>query len=121
ACVVWLPTDMHEYGRCLLVSPQMISTFSHGNASTSADTRARSNSECVPRLPTPVWTYSLPSGRIVSRPSWPMEPDVCVQTETPTPRTLLPFFFPARAARAFQLKRSAPRSSASRTNALVVY
>ena len=66
---VWLPSDVHVHGRFLLVSPQMTSTLSHGMSSTSAATRAVSMTECVPRLPTPDCTYSLPSGRIVIRPS----------------------------------------------------
>ncbi len=53
ACVVWLPTDMHDHGTFFAVLPQFTMTLSHGIASTSAATRARSMHECVPRLPTP--------------------------------------------------------------------
>ena len=41
ACVVWLPTERQVQGRPLLVSPQMTSTFSHGMSRTSAATRAQ--------------------------------------------------------------------------------
>ena len=62
ACVVWLPTDMHDHGTFFAVLPQLTTTLSHGTARTSAATRARSMHEWVPRLPTPDWTYSFPSG-----------------------------------------------------------
>ena len=62
AWVVWLPTDMQLHGMCFDVLPKFTSTLSHGTASTSAATRARSMQECVPRLPTPDWTWSMPSG-----------------------------------------------------------
>jgi hypothetical protein len=54
ACVVWLPTDMQVHGTPFEVSPQTISTLSHGIARTSAATRPMSITECVPRLPMPV-------------------------------------------------------------------
>ena len=66
---VHLPTDMADHGTFFAVLPQLTTTLSHGIASTSAATRARSMQECVPRLPTPDCTYSMPSGRMVINPS----------------------------------------------------
>ena len=65
----WLPTDIADHGMFFAVLPQLTTTLSHGIASTSAATRARSMHEWVPRLPTPDCTYSLPSGCSVIRPS----------------------------------------------------
>ena len=119
ACVVWLPPDTQVHGRCCEVSPQAMTTSSHGMPSISAAGRWTSNTDSVPRLPTPDCTYSLPSGLIINSPSKPTEPATNVLTATPTPRTVDPVRLPDRARRSSQPNSSAPRSSASFTKALV--
>src|SRR5213594_3379393 len=104
---------MQLHGRLFDVFPQLTTTFSHGIASTSAATRARSITECVPRLPTPDCTYNLPSGRIVMRLSNPTDPDPCGPTATPTPRTFDPRRWPEYAFFSSHLKVALPFSSAS--------
>ena len=54
------PTNMSTADPCWY-RPHTTSTLSQGIANVSAATRARSVTECVPRLPTPDCTYSLPS------------------------------------------------------------
>jgi hypothetical protein len=99
ACVVWLPTERHDHGTPFPVSPQVTSTFSHGHRQHFRATRARSISEWVPRLPTPVCTYSFPSGRSVIKLSNPIDPAPCGPTATPTPRTFAPRRWPEYAFR----------------------
>jgi hypothetical protein len=101
------------------VSPQATSHFSHGMPIISAATRLVSLYDSVPRLPTPLWMYILPSGLMMKRPSNPVEPATKVLTATPTPRTFEPLRLPLVACRADQLNISAPLSSASLMNALV--
>src|SRR4029434_10421218 len=106
--MVWLPPETQLQGRFLDVSPHVISTFSQGTPSISAVTRWQSDQDSVPRLPMPVWTYSLPSGLMMNRPSNPTEPALYELTATPEPRTLLPTRFPLTAIFSFHLKRSLP-------------
>ncbi len=53
AWIVWLPSDVHVQGTCLLVSPQVTTTSSQAMPRMSAATRAVSMTEWVPRLPAP--------------------------------------------------------------------
>ena len=69
----------------------------------------------------PDWNCTLPSGRMMNRPSNPVEPPENALTATPEPRTLVPTRLPLRAFFSSQLNSSAPLSSASFTNALVTY
>src|SRR5882762_4942932 len=119
ACEVWLPPCLELHGTFLPELPQVTSHFSHGMSSVSAATRAVSNTESVPRLPTPCWMYSFPSGRIVSSPSKPMVPAEKLLRPTPSPVTFVPRRTPLRNLRSFHLKSAAPLSSASRANAPV--
>src|SRR4029453_5909244 len=121
AWVVWLPPETQDHGRFLLVSPQVTSHFSHGIPIISAATRLVSLYDSVPRLPTPVWMYILPSGLMTKSPSKPVDPATNVLIATPTPRTFDPLRLPFCAWRASQLNISAPLSSASLMNALVAY
>src|SRR5689334_8437637 len=113
ASVVWLPPDTHDHGRFLLVSPQATSHSSHGMPIISAATRFVSEYDSVPRLPTPLWMYILPSGLMMNSPSKPVDPATNVLTATPTPRTLDPLRLPLVAWRASQLNIWDPLSSAS--------
>ena len=119
ACVVWLPPETQVHGRFCEVSPQAMTTLSHGMPIISAATRCTSKTDSVPRLPTPDWMYILPSGLMTNRPSKPTDPATKLLTATPTPRTLEPTRWPDRALRSSQPKTSLPRSSASLMNALV--
>ena len=81
--------------------------------STSAATRDVTVCEYVPRLPTPVWMWILPSGVMRTSPSKPLPPAVWNAVPTPTARTFEPLRSPFLAWRAAQSNCSAPRSSAS--------
>ena len=90
AWIVWLPPEMHVHGRCLAVLPHVMSHFSHGTSRISATTRCTSITEWVPRLPTPDWIASRPSGLMTNSPSKPTEPAMYGLTATPIPRTFEP-------------------------------
>ncbi len=71
---VLLPNWPMFHGRCLRESPRSTTHFSQSYFSTSAAMRAVPECENVPRLPTPVWMCSLPSGVMRTRPSKPEKP-----------------------------------------------
>jgi hypothetical protein len=60
----------------LRLSPRTTVQLSQLAFSTSAATRDVAVCEYVPKLPTPVWMCSLPSGVMRTRPSKPLPPAV---------------------------------------------
>ena len=96
----------------------MTTACSQSVCSASIAARAVSNTDPVPRLPTPCWIYTLPSGRIVSNPSMPAVPPAYELSATPMPVTAEPVRWPLFAFIASQLNAAAPLSTASLTNAL---
>ena len=63
-----------HHGKSLLLSPRTTMQLSQLALSTSAATRDVAVYEYVPRLPTPEWMWSLPSGVMRTRPSKPLRP-----------------------------------------------